>query len=277
MAQVSPVLVSVLVLVMLQAPAMKLMMPVLAVISRMAALPVSAMYTLLELSTKTSSGWSRTEPVAGKVSPPRPPKPLPAMVLMMPLVPTLRIELLVAVVVIVSDGHPEVVVEVGTKEPGFPCYIFESSVAFVAEQAVIVRGIHLLQLWQFGTVGEEDIHFAVLIVVEDRDAAAHGLNEILPASEVVVGNVGKPGARSDVGKVNAPGRRVLVLVRKPCNQEAAGQADRAKKKSAEQTSIMPQRILLPLINRPRAAARLAERSTETPNAAQRLPGRPGSK
>src|ERR1035438_3836206 len=186
-------------------------------------------------------------------------------------------KVLVAVVVIVSDGHPEVVVEVGTKEPGFPCYIFESSVAFVAEQAVIVRGIHLLQLWQFGTVGEEDIHFAVLIVVEDRDAAAHGLNEILPASEVVVGNVGKPGARSDVGKVNAPGRRVLVLVRKPCNQEAAGQADRAKKKSAEQTSIMPQRILLPLINRPRAAARLAERSTETPNAAQRLPGRPGSK
>ena len=56
----------------------------------------------------------------------------------------------------------------------------------MAEQAVVKRGINTLQFREFGAVSEEKVLLSVVVVIQDRDPAAHRLREILSSVKIVV-------------------------------------------------------------------------------------------
>ena len=77
----------------------------------------------------------------------------------------------IAVVVVVADRDAHVVA--GAREPGLFGYVGEVAVAVVLEEAVgIFRG-SLLERLDVRSVGEENVELAVVVVIEDRDAARH--------------------------------------------------------------------------------------------------------
>ena len=66
-------------------------------------------------------------------------------------------EIFVAVVVVIADRHAEVEIQLFSREPRLRGHVFESSVALLMQQAVEIGSVRLLQLRQFGAVGEEDV------------------------------------------------------------------------------------------------------------------------
>ena len=85
-------------------------------------------------------------------------------------------EVLVAVVVVVADGGGCVVAAAG--QAGLLRDIRKMALAIVGKQPVGVLGRGLLQRSDIGAVGEEDVQVAVVVVVEDRDPAGHGLRRV---------------------------------------------------------------------------------------------------
>ena len=85
-------------------------------------------------------------------------------------------DVFVPVIVVVADGDADVVS--GSGEARFFCHVSEVSVAVVFEEAIgIFRGI-FFQRFYVGAVAEEDVKFAVVVVVEDRHAACHGFGRV---------------------------------------------------------------------------------------------------
>ena len=85
-------------------------------------------------------------------------------------------DVLVAVVVVVANGHAGIVA--GAREARFLGDVLEGAVAVVVKQAVGVFRRSLLKGLDIGAVGEEDIQLAVVVVVEDGDAAGHRLGRV---------------------------------------------------------------------------------------------------
>ncbi len=54
------------------------------------------------------------------------------------------------------------------------------------EEAVGVGGVGLLEGGDGGAVGEEDVEEAVVVVVEDGDAAGHGLDGVTARADAVL-------------------------------------------------------------------------------------------
>lgn len=93
------------------------------------------------------------------------------------------VEVFVAVVVVVTDGYSHVVAD--ALETGFLGDVFEGSVGLLMEEAVPGFGAGFLGDGAFGrrvgegcAVGEEDVEAAIVVVVEESDAGAHGLDEV---------------------------------------------------------------------------------------------------
>ncbi len=110
-------------------------------------------------------------------------------------------DVLEAVIIVIAHGDAQIVADVFAKEPRFPGHVLERAVSFVAKQAVVERGADFLHLRQLRAVGEEDVHFAVVVVVEDGDAAGHRLHEVLPRRQIVIGDVGELRACGDIDEV----------------------------------------------------------------------------
>ena len=93
------------------------------------------------------------------------------------------VEVFVTVVVIITDRYTHSVAD--ALEAGLFGYIFESAVALLVIEAVPVLRAGLLRdgalcsgIAERRAVDEEEIEAAVIVVVEERDARAHRLDEI---------------------------------------------------------------------------------------------------
>ena len=75
-------------------------------------------------------------------------------------------QIFVAIVVVIADGHSEIEVEAIAREARLGGNIFESPVGALLQQTVVIGRVHFLQFGQLGTVGEEEIHAAVVIEIE---------------------------------------------------------------------------------------------------------------
>jgi hypothetical protein len=85
-------------------------------------------------------------------------------------------DVFVTVVIVIANRDARVVTRAGqTRRFG---HVREMAVAIVAEQAIEILRRGLLQAANVGAVGEEDIQLAVVVVIEDRDAARHGLRRV---------------------------------------------------------------------------------------------------
>ena len=111
----------------------------------------------------------------------------------------------VPVIIVVAHGHSEIEAQAFARQAGGASHVFEGPVAFVAQQAVVIGRVGFFHLGEFGAVGEEDVHLAILVVVQDADAAAHRLREILTPREIVVSAIAEAGLGRDVGKVRTLG------------------------------------------------------------------------
>ena len=85
-------------------------------------------------------------------------------------------DVLVTVVVVVADRHAGIVASSG--EARFRGDVFEVAGAIVFEQAVGVLRRALFERADIGSVGEEDIQLAVVVVVEDGHAAGHRFRRV---------------------------------------------------------------------------------------------------
>jgi len=85
-------------------------------------------------------------------------------------------EVLVAVVVVVADSGGDVVAFAG--QSGLFRDVRKMALAIVGKQPVRVLWRGLLQRVDIGAVGEKDVQVAVVVVVEDRDPAGHGLGRV---------------------------------------------------------------------------------------------------
>src|SRR5260370_6216056 len=106
-----------------------------------------------------------------------------------------------AIVVVVAYGYAVAEVEMLAGEAGFGGDVFKRSISLVMEQAVVERRAGLLQFRQLGAVAEENVHFAVVVEIQNANASAHGLREILSARVAVVGDVPELGTRGDIREV----------------------------------------------------------------------------
>src|SRR5439155_16316284 len=104
-------------------------------------------------------------------------------------------------IIVIAHRGAIAIAERGAVETRFGGYVFECSIAFVAEQAVVKGRIGLLELRQFGSVGEEDIHLPVLVEIQDADPAAHWLLEVFSTGVVVIGDVRDLRSWRDVREV----------------------------------------------------------------------------
>src|SRR5260370_14390359 len=110
-------------------------------------------------------------------------------------------DVFVTVVVVIADGDAKVVAEILAGKPSFLRNVLECAVASVAQQAVIKGWAGLLQLGQLRAIGEEDVHLAVVVEIEDRDAAGHRLRKVLTRGKVVIGVVREFRTWVDIGEV----------------------------------------------------------------------------
>ena len=82
----------------------------------------------------------------------------------------------IPVVVIIADGDARVIA--GSGKPRFFGYVGEMSPAIVLKKAVgILRG-SLAKRLDVGSVGEEDVQFAVVVEVKHGDTASHGFRSV---------------------------------------------------------------------------------------------------
>ena len=82
----------------------------------------------------------------------------------------------VAVVIVVADGHSDVITRTG--EPGFFGYVLEVAVAIVFKETIRVLRGTLAKGLDVGAVGEENIQLAIIVVVKNGDPAGHGLGRV---------------------------------------------------------------------------------------------------
>ena len=85
-------------------------------------------------------------------------------------------DIFVAIVIVIADRDP--VVEAHARQTGLDGDILEVTLAVVFEEPVGVFGRVFLQRLYVGSVGEEDIQIAVVVVVENRYAAGHGFRRM---------------------------------------------------------------------------------------------------
>ena len=83
----------------------------------------------------------------------------------------------IAVVVVVGDGHAHVVA--GAGHAGGVGDVGEHAMAIIAEEAVAVFRIVLLERGYVCAVGEKDVGTAVAVIVKDRHPPRHGFGRIL--------------------------------------------------------------------------------------------------
>lgn len=98
-------------------------------------------------------------------------------------------DILVAVVVVVGHRNSETVSEVRTAKSGLGGHIFKCSVAPIAQKAVVISARGLLKLRKLRSIGKEQVHPAVVVVVDGCHSTAHGNGKILPSSVPIVGPV----------------------------------------------------------------------------------------
>ena len=111
------------------------------------------------------------------------------------------VDVVVAVVVVVADGAAHAVhLDV---EAGLTRYVGKSSVVVV----VVERGVGLARAVAGPVHGidEENVLPAVVVVVDEADAAAHGFRQIFLAEGAAVVLEMNSGLRGDVGEVNRTG------------------------------------------------------------------------
>ena len=111
-----------------------------------------------------------------------------------------------AVVVVVAHGHSHVVTAIA-EEARWAGHVREHPLAVVVEQAVGEAGPLLLRadarrhgVFQLGAVGEEDVQPSIAVVVENGDAAAHGLDQVLLRGRRALVNKDDPALARDVGE-----------------------------------------------------------------------------
>src|ERR1035441_4719153 len=91
-------------------------------------------------------------------------------------------DVLVAVVIVISNGHADIVA--GAGQTGGGRHILEMSLSVIAEKAIGVSGSCLLQATDIGAVGEEDVERAIIVIVEYGDTPGHGLRSEEHTSEL---------------------------------------------------------------------------------------------
>ena len=110
------------------------------------------------------------------------------------------VEVFPAVIVVIADGDAEA--PAAMRDSGLRADVGESSVMIVV---VELAGMALARAYivERGTVDQEDVHPAVVVVIKDRHAAAHGFHDV----ELFRASTGEveidAGGAGDVGKGNA--------------------------------------------------------------------------
>ncbi len=89
------------------------------------------------------------------------------------LAPVGEEEIVEAVIVIVADGHGRC--PAGASEAGFPGHIGESAVSIIPVQPVDGA---FGRAFQAGAAQQEDVEPAVVVIVKQRAAAAHGFEDV---------------------------------------------------------------------------------------------------
>ncbi len=158
-----------------------------------------------------------------------------------------------AVVVVVAGGHAETEPDVLAEQPGARRDVLESAVAAVAEQAIVEARIRLFELRQLGAVGEVEVHAAVVIKIERRDTAAHGLGEVFSAGEIVVAAISEIGLRRDVGEMRPRGFRIDAR-RGDRHQPGGGGEDRNDERGSQTDTRCDHRGAFSRDTAPRCAA-----------------------
>jgi len=95
-----------------------------------------------------------------------------------------------AVVVIIAGRDAVAEIQVLAGNTGRLRNVLECTVTFISEQAIVKRRAGLLQFRQFGAISEKDVHEPIVVIIQDRNSAAHWLLEVLPACKIVVCAVG---------------------------------------------------------------------------------------
>src|ERR1019366_3956413 len=93
-------------------------------------------------------------------------------------------DVLVSVVVVVSDGHAGIVPSPG--EPSLFRHIRKRAVSVVMEEPVPVFRRSLLQAGYVRTVGEKDIQVSVIVIIEYGNTASHGFRRMFLRSFAAV-------------------------------------------------------------------------------------------
>ena len=106
----------------------------------------------------------------------------------------------VTVVIVVADGGAHGVA--GAGDARLFGDVGELPIAFVAIEAVPIFGGGLLKGRDVGAVGEVDVGAAVAIVIEDGDAAGHGLDHVLVVGGMVLEHEGESGRGGDFAKAD---------------------------------------------------------------------------
>ena len=84
----------------------------------------------------------------------------------------------VAVIVNVADGHPVTITARHPCDAGDLADILECSIALVAKQAITCVGLFRFRR-EFASLNGEDVDLAVIVVVKQSDAAAHGFGDLV--------------------------------------------------------------------------------------------------
>jgi hypothetical protein len=107
-----------------------------------------------------------------------------------------HIEVRVAVVVVIADGHAHSIVPVaGIRQASRPRNVRETPIAILPIQTVPIARVASVEILRnaksFGdspTVDKEDVEKAVVVVVKKSDTAGHGFDQKLPGSRRILKN-----------------------------------------------------------------------------------------
>src|SRR5581483_8059400 len=134
-------------------------------------------------------------------------------------------EVVVAIVVVVADGHAHAVE--GDRKAGLPGDIGERAVAVVVvEDERAARGVGGDMAGPVVSPNDENVEPAVVVVVEERAAAAHRLREPLLAERAVDARAVHSGSLRDVLKLNRGyGRRGRSFVLWAASREQTAQEE----------------------------------------------------
>src|SRR5579862_1172647 len=106
----------------------------------------------------------------------------------------------IPIVVIICNGNSHGIAF--TSDSGFFGYIGERAVTIVAKKTVPVFRTSLLERWHGCSVGKENIHAAVVVVIESGYAAEHQFRLVKLANSAVVQLELEPRFRRNLFKAN---------------------------------------------------------------------------